>query len=84
MKRLILTDATGKIVATGPHPDDLQHAGQSSKGRFGFMPLAGQTVHEVELPAHVTTIEHLQQLHTSHRVAVEDGVAKLVERTATD
>ena len=77
MKRLIITDSDGKIIATGPHPDDED---SSSNGRFGMLPLDGQTVHEVELPDHMTTAEHIHRLHQSYGVEVSDGVAKLVER----
>jgi hypothetical protein len=84
MKRLIITDAQGNIIATGPHPDDVRHADHPQEGRFGFLPLEGQAIHEVELPEHVQTIEHIQQLHKSHRVTVENGVAKLIERKTAE
>ena len=48
------------------------------RGKFGFTPLEGQHVHEVELPEHVKTIQHLQDLHKTHQVSVEGERAKLV------
>lgn len=45
-RRLIVTDRSGRIVATGPHPEDVPEM----RGKSGFTPLEGQHVHEVELP----------------------------------
>jgi hypothetical protein len=74
MKRLIVADNSGRIIASGPHPDDIPEM----KGRFGFAPLTGQSVYEVDLPDHVKTVEHLQELHKTHVVQVEGKVAKLL------
>jgi hypothetical protein len=80
MKRLIVLDANGKIVATGPHPDEFIDA--DGEGSFGVLPLdEGHEVHEVELPGHIKTFEDIQRLHDSHTVAVEGGTARLVERS---
>lgn len=70
MKRLIVANAHGEILATGPHPDDSpQTAGK--KSQFGFIALKGQYLHEVELPAHVKTTEQLLELHRTHIVRKE-------------
>ena len=74
MKRLIVTDSNGQIIASGPHPDDVPDA----PVRFGFEALEGQKVHEVELPEHVTTVEHLQELHRTHVLNVKGKIAQLV------
>jgi hypothetical protein len=78
MKRLIVTDEDGTIVATGPHPHEFP--GSTAEGGFGLAALDGQTVHEVELPDDLTTIEQIRRLHHSHRITMENGVAKLTER----
>jgi hypothetical protein len=74
MKRLIVADKNGRIIATGPHPEEVPEM----RGKFGFSPLKNQYVHEVELPEHVKTIEHLQELHKTHVVKVEGKSAKLI------
>ena len=79
MKRLIVTDNSGQIIATGPHPDDEPEV----QVRFGFEALDGQQVYEVELPEYVTTVEHLQELHQTHGVHVEGKTAKLVRKVLT-
>jgi hypothetical protein len=77
MKRLIVTDNSGQIIATGPHPDDEPE----TQVRFGFEALDGQQVYEVELPEYVTTVEHLQELHQTHVVKVAGKTAKLVRNS---
>lgn len=77
MKRLIVTDDSGQIIATGPHPDDVPE----TKVQFGFEALDGQRVHEVELPEYVTTVEHLQDLHQTHVVNVNGKTARLVSNS---
>lgn len=74
MRRLIVSDRSGRIIATGPHPEEVPEM----RGKFGFAPLRDQYVHEVELPDHVRTIEHLQELHKTHVVNVEGKIARLV------
>ena len=76
MKRLIVADKTGRTIAIGPHPDDYPAANWT----LGFAPLKGQNIHEVQLPAHVNSLEHVRELHKTHRVKVEARVAKLVKR----
>jgi hypothetical protein len=79
MKRLVVLDESGKIVATAPHPDDFGDA--EGEGGFGVLPLDDDhVVYEVELPDHVTTFEDIQRLHESHTVVIEEGRGKLVER----
>lgn len=74
MRRLVVSDKDGRIIATGPHPAEVP----VMRGKFGFAPLEGQQVHEVELPEHVKTLEHLQDLHTTHVVKVEGKRARLM------
>ena len=72
MRRLVVVDRTGTIVATAPHPDDVA----DGNGRFGFLPLEGHTVHELELPDGIETIEHIQELHRTHRVSVDGSIVR--------
>ncbi len=74
MKRLIVTDNSGHIIATAPHPDEIP----GMKGKFGFAPLKNQYVHEVDLPEQIKTLEHLQQMHKTYVVQVEGKRSKLL------
>jgi hypothetical protein len=74
MRRLIVSDRRGRIIATGPHPEEIP----DMPGKFGFTPLQNQYVHEVELPENIKTIEHLAELHRTHVVKVEGKAARLV------
>jgi hypothetical protein len=79
VKRLVVLDENGQIVATAPHPDDLP--GAEDEGKFGVLPVDDDhVVYEVELPGHMTTLEDILRLHESYTVAIEEGRAKLVER----
>ena len=78
MKRLIVSDGSGRIIATGPHPDDVPEM----RGQFGFATLRGQHGHEVELPEQVTSTQHVQELHQTHEVKVEGEQPTLIPRKA--
>jgi hypothetical protein len=81
MKRLVVLDESGKIVATAPHPDDM--SGAEGEGGFGVLPLDDDhVVYEVELPGHMTTFEDILRLHESYTVVIEEGRGKLVERAS--
>lgn len=77
MRRLVVSDRSGRIVATCPHPEDLPE----TRGKFAFAALKGHDIHEVELPEHVRTIEHLEDLHRTHQVSVEGERSTLVPVT---
>lgn len=79
MKRLVVSDENGHIIATGPHPEEKP----DSHVMYGFNPLDGQQIHEIELPDHVKTIEHVVELHTTHLVRAEGNKARLVAAAAT-
>ncbi len=76
MKRLIVTNLKGEILATAPHPED-QIETRDRKSGYGFLPTNDQQVHEVELPSYVTTMDHIVHLHKTHLVHVHSGVARL-------
>lgn len=75
MRRLVVSDSLGRIIATGPHPEEVP----DMRGKFGFTPLKNQQVHEVDLPEHVRTIEHLRELHKTRVVKKEGKTVKLVK-----
>jgi hypothetical protein len=74
MKRIILADESGRILASAPAPEDLGGSGI----HFGYRPLRGQHSHTVDIPAHIRTLEALQELHKTHRVEKAEGVSRLV------
>jgi hypothetical protein len=78
VRRLVVADGDGRILASAPHADDL---GEVTRGpRFtGFVELAGQHVYVVDVPPAVATAEGLLTLHVSHRVDVTEKGALLVE-----
>lgn len=79
MRRLLVTNEDGDILATGPHPDDgKETAGEKTK--FGFFPLDGQYVHEVDLPLEIKTVEQVLALHRTYRVRRDAERATLVAR----
>lgn len=74
MKRIVLTDDSGRILASGPATEDLVPSGL----HFGYRLLRGQHIHTVELPEHVQTLKALQELHKTHRVEKGDGISQLI------
>ena len=74
MTRIILTDDTGRILASAPSAEDLGSPGI----HFGYRPLRGQHSHTVEIPTHIRTLEGLQELHKTHRVEKTGGVSRLI------
>jgi hypothetical protein len=79
VKRLVVSDQNGHIIATGPHPDEKP----DSHVMYGFNALDGQQIHELELPAHIRTIEQVVELHTTHVVEVAGNTARLVAAPST-
>ncbi len=75
MKREVVIDGSGRILGSGPHPDDVEPNEEYGVYR-GFIPQDGQEVHAVELPDS-TSDEDLAEMLTSHRVRVENGRAVL-------
>jgi hypothetical protein len=74
MKRLVVSDNSGHIIATGPHPDEKP----DSHVVYGFNALDGQQIHELELPEHIRSIEQVVELHTTHVVRIYGSTARLV------
>ena len=78
MKIYVLTDDSGKIIATRAP------AGKPRKGeptRVMMRPTEGQQLHEVEVPEHLRG--KLISLHHGYFVAVGERGARLIDRTST-
>jgi hypothetical protein len=74
MRKQVVVDDSGRILAIGPHPDDAERDGENAPTYQGFEPLEGQQVHTVEFPD-ASSEQEVQEMLTSHRVRVEDGRA---------
>jgi hypothetical protein len=57
-KMLVVTDATGRIVAAA-HP----HDGKPAKMTVGIAALPGQEIHEVDFPEELTRLKSGHDLH---------------------
>lgn len=82
MKRLVVTNKAGDIIATAP---DFEASGypRSKNGAPTFqiiIPLRGQYVHRVEFPDDALTVEALLRFHQTHRVRATKGAATLEAR----
>jgi hypothetical protein len=78
MRRIVVTDQLGRILATCPHPDDANPSEPGAPRHLGFVALEGQQVHTVEIPAELQTHDGLLTIHASHSVVVTDGEARLI------
>jgi hypothetical protein len=59
MKISVVTGKGGAIVAT------LRHNGDQQKGfpKAGFIPARGQTLHEIDLPPELESLDSAEELH---------------------
>ena len=55
---LLMTDQTGRILAAAH-----RNTGKSSKMNTGLFPLAGQEIHEVEIPEEITRLKSGHDFH---------------------
>jgi hypothetical protein len=76
MKRLVLTNDIGDILATGPHPGDCPQGNGLPTG-FGFVPLSGQHLHVVQFPDHIRTMDDLEEIHRTYKVIKRNGQSRL-------
>jgi hypothetical protein len=76
---MVVVNATGDIIATGPHPDDEPGEGNDPPASYGYSALEGQEIHEVEVEDGAS-LEDLLRLHDTHRLQIENGTARLYER----
>ena len=75
MRRSVVIDESGVILASGPHPDDLQPTDASAPTYLGYVPEEGQQVHTVEFPD--VGADEILRIHSTHRVRVHGGEARL-------
>ena len=76
-RRIVLTDTTGRILATSIQPDDIVITDPAAPTFGGYLPLEGQVVHTIDLPSHLIDHDGLKQLHLEYLVEVDNGVARL-------
>lgn len=77
MKRIIVTDEKGTILASGPDPADTEARTDGGPTQWGYTPLQGQRVHLVDV-GRVESIEDLERLHKTQRVEGTGDQARLV------
>ena len=83
MRRSVVTDKRGRILATGPHPEDTYPEEEGAPQYLGYLPLAGQQVHAVEFPRELANMDSLKKIHETHWIKVKKGVATLVQVSAS-
>jgi hypothetical protein len=78
MNITIVTNQKGEILGTSQHTTTTGTGAAPKDG--GIIPLEGQLVHEVEVPANLAEPESIIKLHETHIVDLFGKTAKLVER----
>lgn len=78
MRRSVVIDQSGRILAVGPHPDDVEPSEPNGPVYLGYIPQQGQQVHTVEFPE-VKTMDEVHRILSTHRVHVTDGKAQLAK-----
>jgi len=74
-KLTVLTDYSGTIIGTFQEGKPSKEA----PSHVHIRPRDGQFLHELEVPDKLAAVESVHHLHSTHRVEVKGGVAKLVE-----
>jgi hypothetical protein len=78
MKRMVLVNKTGEILATADYPTDAtapKPTGGSESILHRYTPLRGQAVHVVDFPDEASTLEEILAFHRTHVVRVVKGTA---------
>jgi len=85
MKRMVVTNKAGDIIATAPHFGEGEYQVPQDGGptRQIIIPLPGQHVHVVEFPDEASSVEAMLRFHETHRVRVVKGKAELETRGKT-
>jgi hypothetical protein len=68
MRRLVVFDRDGTIVATAPHPDDMAPPEPGAPTFLGFAPAEDEQVHAIEIPEELSSPEGMHELHASYRI----------------
>ena len=81
MKRLVVTNKKGDIVATAPHLDVDYSPSDGGPTFQTIIPFRGQYIHVVDFPDIGNDPKELLSLHQTHRVRVTKGKAELEKRS---
>ena len=81
MKRVVVTNKKGDIIATAPHLDDGYSPTDGGPTFQVITPFRGQYVHVVEFPNNGNNPKELLSFHQTHRVRVTKGTAELEKRS---
>jgi hypothetical protein len=73
MKRQVVVDRQGRILATAPHPEDHPTSGARGPRSLGFVPLKGQKLHTVDIPSDLSDADGLRKLHQTYSVRLSGG-----------
>ena len=76
-RRLVVTDAQGRILATSIHPEDTEQTDVDAPKFRGYIPFEGQTVHTISLTDEFSGSDGLRLLH-QHKVEIRDGEPHLI------
>jgi hypothetical protein len=82
MRRLVVADRSGLILATSPHPEDTAPADPQAPRYLGYIPLPGQQVHVVDIPEPLLRPAALRLLHETHHIVIREGQANLAPTAA--
>jgi hypothetical protein len=80
MKRMVVTNRAGDIIATAPYLGEGYAPRDGGPTFQDIIPLPGQRVHVVDFPDEATTVEALLRFHETHVVRVKAGKAELMMR----
>ena len=75
MRRLMVVDSDGTIVATAPHPDDMGPPEPGAPVFEGFAPSV-----EIEVPEELASPDGLRELHSSFRIELSGREPGLTRR----
>jgi len=82
MKRMVVTNKAGDIIATAPHFGENYRKAEDGGPTFqAIIPFRGQHVHVVEFPDEAISVDALLSFHETHRVRVTKGKAGLEKRS---
>lgn len=76
MKRLIITDSSGRILGTVAYPVQ-PAAGGDGPTSIAIVPLKDQRIHVVDIPEQLGSHEGLSRLHREYKVVGEGEHARL-------
>ncbi|HEY7044543.1 MAG TPA: hypothetical protein VH419_12805 [Nocardioidaceae bacterium] len=68
MRRLVVFDRDGTIVATAPHPDDMPPPEPGAPTFLGFSPAEDEQQDAIDIPEELSSPEGIRELHESYRV----------------